>query len=628
MYVTIDKITKSFGADIIFENISVTINENDRIGLIGSNGAGKTTFLRVLNKEIQADSGNISYMANLTVGYLKQNSGLTSGNTVYEEMRSVFASAINAQKEMERLTGELEKSPQDMNLARAYDMAMAEFVAKDGYNIDVNINKILNGMGFSNHSKDTVIDTMSGGEKTRLALSKLLLQQPKLLILDEPTNHLDMQTLLWIEGYLTEYKGAVLVVSHDRYFLDKVTGKTWEIEDGELTEYKGNYSAYKIQKQERTTFLLKEYEKQVNKRESMADFAKRNIARASTSNMAKSRLKQIDQMDPIKKPKTHTPSPSFRFSSRKRSVQDVLEVKDVTLCVGSENKLLADEICTEVKRGDSVAIIGANGTGKSTFLKAINGNDFTSGEIYWGKNVEVGYYDQENKDMNAKHTALEELWKRYSGLPEQVARGFLGRVLIVGDEVYKKVESLSGGERAKLGFAILMAGEHNVLLLDEPTNHLDLLAREELERALKEYDGTLIFVSHDRYFINALANRVLLLEQQKMEEYVGNYDNYIIQKEAKKEVVEKESEKKTGINVKNVKILRQQKAKLRIRLSEIEKKIAKLEEEEKELRILMEENSADFEKLEKICTRLEEISSEHEFAMEEWMMISEENNAE
>ncbi len=630
MYAALENVTKSFGAELILENVCGTVNEGDRIGLIGVNGAGKTTLLRVLLRELAPDEGGVSHRSGLSVGYLKQNSGLTGGNTVMGEMKTVFSAAIAAQKEMERLTEALAERPEDLALARAYDAAMSAFLAQDGYHIEVNIKKILNGMGFSDKDTETVVDTMSGGEKTRLALCKLLLKNPELLVLDEPTNHLDMDTLRWLEGYLGEYRGAILVVSHDRYFLDKVTRKTWELEDCCLNEYRGNYSAYKMQKAERTAFLLKEYEKQQNQIESMTDYARRNMARASTSNMAKSRLKQIEHIAPIKKPRERTPAPSFCFPAGRRAVADVLSVRELTLKVGREQKTIVSDISFEVKRGERLAVIGANGTGKSTLLKSLMGMLPQQGEVVWGNNTEIGYYDQENKDMNPNQAVLDELWKRFPALPEHSARGYLGRVLLIGDDVYKKVGSLSGGERAKLGFAILMAGEKNVLVLDEPTNHLDLSAREELERALRAYEGTLIFVSHDRYFVNALAERVLAVGGQRARLLEGNYDSYMAQLEREQAAGEggRTADGQTSAPAedgrsKNQKRQRQQQAKLRQEISGVEKRIAALEAELAELSRLIAEHPADFELLAESCARLEQVKVAHEQALEEWMQLAE-----
>lgn len=622
MLLTLDNVSKSFGTDIIFENISVTVHEAERIGFVGANGAGKTTLLNLIAKQSLPDVGAVSYRSGLAVGYLRQNSGLQSGNSILKEMRGVFQDAIDARKKMEALAQEIADDPEDADAMRDYAAAESLFMARDGYNIDVNIKKVLSGMGFSDAQYNMAIDGLSGGEKTRLALAKLLLQKPDLLMLDEPTNHLDFATLAWLESYLMDYKGAMLVVSHDRYFLDRVANRIWDMDGGELTEYRGNYSSYKQQKTERLAFQLKEYEKQRNKIESMTDYARRNIARASTSKMAKSRLAQLSHIEPIKKPKMKVKAPSFSFEFDKKPVNDVLFVEDMSLCVGEEQKLIVSGINMDVKREERVAIIGANGTGKSTLLKSLLGKLEQRGDAVWGKNTLIGYYDQENKDMNPLSSALEELWGRFPSMPEQSARTMLGRVLLTGEEVYKQVSSLSGGERAKLGLAILMAGRFNVLVLDEPTNHLDLPAREALEEALKQYEGTLLFVSHDRYFVNALATNIIEIADGGMYCYAGNFDEYTEQHEKLRvqETPEAEGEE-TPKKTDNKKEQRRQQAQQRQRVGEIEKRIAALEAEETELNATIAANPADFELLAEACKRLEEVKAEHEKVMEEWLEL-------
>ncbi len=622
MLLTLDNVSKSFGTDIIFENISVTVHEAERIGFVGANGAGKTTLLNIIAKQSPPDAGAVAYRSGLAVGYLRQNSGLQSGNSILKEMRSVFQDAIDARKKMEALAQQIADDPEDADALRDYASAESLFIARDGYNIDVNIKKVLSGMGFADAQYDMAIDGLSGGEKTRLALAKLLLQKPDLLMLDEPTNHLDFATLAWLESYLTDYKGAMLVVSHDRYFLDRVANRIWDMDGGELTEYRGNYSAYKLQKTERLAFQLKEYEKQRNKIESMTDYARRNIARASTSKMAKSRLAQLSHIEPIKKPKMKVKAPSFSFEFDKKPVNDVLFVEDMSLCVGEERKLIVSNINMDVKREEHVAIIGANGTGKSTLLKSLLGKLEQRGAAVWGKNTHIGYYDQENKDMTPQNTALAELWGRFPSMPEQSARTMLGRVLLTGEEVYKQVSSLSGGERAKLGLAILMAGRYNVLVLDEPTNHLDLPARESLEEALKEYEGTLLFVSHDRYFVNALATNIIEIADGGMYCYTGNFDEYTEQREKLRvqetpEANDTEQPKKTD----NKKEQRRQQAQQRQLVAEIEKRIAALEAEEAELNAAIAANPANFELLAEACKRLEEVKAEHETVLEEWLEL-------
>ncbi|MGI6153038.1 MAG: ABC-F family ATP-binding cassette domain-containing protein [Christensenellaceae bacterium] len=624
MYITLSNITKSFGEDVLFEGVSLTINAGDRIGLIGVNGAGKTTLLNLLTGALLPDSGSIQKKESLSVGYLLQNSGIDSRNTIMQEMRLVYAEALAAQEKMDELSEMLAGEPENERLKKEYAAAASVFEAKNGYNMDVDIRKILNGMGFSEKDETMCAADMSGGEKTRLAIAKLLLMKPELLILDEPTNHLDFTTLVWLENYLEGYKGAILTVSHDRYFLDKIVTKIWELDDCEVTEYRGNYSAFKVQKAERTERRLKEYKKQSHKIESMREYIDKNIARASTSTRAKSRVKQLAHIEPLKKPKTHVKTPRFIFDVARKSVNDVLHVRDMQLCVGENREQIAQGISFDIYRGEKSALIGKNGTGKSTLLKSLLGSLVQKGDIEWGNNVDIGYYDQENKDMNGSISVLDELLRRYPGMLEYDARSMLGRVLITGDEVYKKVEMLSGGERAKLGFAILMTGKYNTLLLDEPTNHLDLAARESLEEALKKFEGTLLFVSHDRYFINALSSRVFELADGMFFQYDGNFDEYTRIKEQATQQMDTENRSVSDSKTKKPDDRKQERrlqAQKRQRISELESKIAELEREEAEINKYISQNTADFEELHKKYERLTEVKALHDKLADEWLSL-------
>lgn len=628
MYARLDDIQKYYGAELILEHVNLQINEQDRIGLIGVNGAGKTTLLNILVKELKIDEGQVIHKAGLTIGYLRQNSGLQKHNCIWDEMKSVFKEVLEALKKLDEIAKLLKTDPHNLMLQKDYDRTLSFIEASDGYQIDVHIKKILNGMGFYQQDYDKEIDTLSGGEKTRLSLAKLLLMNPELLILDEPTNHLDLKTLAWLEEYLFAYSGAMIVVSHDRYFLDKVTNKTWELEEYTVVEYRGNYSSYKIQKAERIDYQMKEYKKQSRQIEHMKDYVQRNIARASTAKSAKSRIAQMANMEIIKKPMTYTKPPSFSFEFDRKTGNEVLSVDHLELAVGQEHKVLVRDISFDVRRGEKVAIIGNNGTGKTTLLKSlIKKIEQNCGDIEWGKNVDIGYYDQENKDMKENHTVISELQSRFSVMLDYDARSMLGRVLLTGEDIYKNVSSLSGGERAKLGFAILMAGRYNVLLLDEPTNHLDLAARESLEQALKEYEGTLLFVSHDRYFVNSLCNRVMEIEKEEFLDFSGGFEEYVQFKKRQEEkqsvldgsVVQQNSEKPKGTP--NRKEERRKQAASRQRISELEKKIELLEKEEKIVACEIEKNPTDFELLHEKCAQLEDIKKELETLTEEWLAL-------
>ena len=640
MLVSCTGLCKSFGEKSVLEEFSFAINEKDRIGLIGVNGAGKSTLLKVLTGRYEPDAGEIARASGLRVGYLEQNSGLESSRTILEEMRSVFASLLETEQTMRALEQEIAAlepdSPRYREQTAEYDRITAVFEAGDGYQIPVKISTVLNGMGFPEPLLGQVVSSLSGGEKTRLAMAKLLLEEPELLILDEPTNHLDFSTVMWLEEYLTEYKGALLIVSHDRYFLDKLVTQTWEVEQHRLFCYPGNYSKYKLLKAERVQAQQKAYEKQQAQIASMQEYAERNIARASTSNSAKSRLHQLANMERIEKPFSEPKTPHFQFNTLTAPVKDLLTVSGLSLHVGDETsgKTLLTGVEFNVRRGEKAAVIGENGIGKSTLLKSILGLLPQEGEIRWGRGVTTGYYDQENEQMNPENTALEELWSRFPRLPEHAVRSLLGQVLLTGDNCYKKVSVLSGGERARLGFAILMAEQRNTLVLDEPTNHLDLASREELERALTAFDGTLIFVSHDRYFLNTIPTKIIELTRDGVTVYPGNFEDYLTAKEREKakqaeakaaEPVSAPPVSERGEGFYRSKQQRAADAKRRKRLAELEQLIEQLDTQQAEVQqaIAAPENAADYLFLQEQCNLLEELKQQHETAMGEWLMLEE-----
>jgi len=530
MLITIHNAAFSYGDESILKTVDLQVNENDRIGLIGRNGAGKTTLLKLFTRELVPDSGEVSCKQDLAVGYLRQNEGLDSGNSVYAEMESVFSEVLSAVRMQEELSSRManvpHETPEYRRLVSEYDKNSIFITAKEGYHSDVKIKTVLNGMGFADNYHQ-IVSTMSGGEKTRLAIAKLLLEAPELLILDEPTNHLDFKTLTWLEGYLSGYKGALIVVSHDRYFLDRMVNRIWELEDGGIETYNGDYTSYKTQKNERVSYRQKEYDKQQIKIAAMEDYIARNMVRATTANSAKSRVHQLANLVRLEKPKTAHRAPYFDFPFEIESNKCVLTVCHLTLAV--EGKPLLDDLSFEIKKKERVAILGANGTGKSTLMKRIS-NSENETVIRFGKDVKRGYYDQENLNLNFNHTVLEELWSRHHRESQTRIRSILGGLLLSADDINKPVGVLSGGERAKLGLAVVMAERCNTLFLDEPTNHLDLPAREALEEALRRYEGTLMFVSHDRYFINRVASAVLELDNRAITRYEGNFDLYERQK--------------------------------------------------------------------------------------------------
>jgi len=486
-------------------------------------------------------------------------------------------------------------------------------------------------MGFDEKNDGLIINALSGGEKTRLALAKLLLEEPELLVLDEPTNHLDFRTLMWLEDYLQGYKGGLIVVSHDRYFLDRMVTKIWELESRKLYVYPGNYTRYKTLRAERVKQELRAYEAQQNKIASMREYAEKNIVRASTSNMAKSRLHQLEHIKVLERPTERTPVPHFSFTYSRRPVKDLLTVKNLTLSVGAGDGRvkLSGPLDFEIKRGDKVAIIGPNGTGKSTLLKTVLGFLPKDGEVTWGGNVQTAFYEQENSQLNPGHTALEELWGQYPLMAEYEIRGLLGQVLIRGEEVYKKIGVLSGGERARTALALLMLQHANTLILDEPTNHLDLQSKEALEEALREFDGTLLFVSHDRYFLNTIPTRIFELSPSGLSQYNGNFDFYLEEKKRREEKRAQEiapvrkgeqpssyhrSKQERAEQVKR----KQRFTKLETLIEETEEKIALLNEQ-----IADPETGRDYEKLTALCAELEQEKDRHEKILAEWTELSE-----
>ena len=638
MVLSVSNMTKSFADRVILKDVNLTIEEHDRIGLIGANGAGKTTLLNIIAEHAEYDSGEVAVDTRTSIGYLHQNTGLNRQSAIYEEMLSVF-SELKAIEEhmrsMERRMAILDHDSQEYRvLSEDYARSQAFFEAREGYQIDVKIKTVLTGMGFSDKAYSTPIFTLSGGEKTRLALAKLLLEEPSLLILDEPTNHLDFRTLSWLEDYLQGYKGSLLVVSHDRYFLDRMVTKIWEVSHQKVYTYKGNYTKYKQLKAERIARELKEYEQQQNKLASMQEYVDRNLVRASTSNSAKSRIHQMEHMERLEKPQLYDKTPNFRFTYTREPVKDVLLGEGITLRVGDADhpKQLLPTFDFNIRRGERIALIGPNGIGKSTLLKTLLGqNQLSSGEIHWGRNVQIAYYEQENLNLNFDNSVLEELWSRWPNLMESQVRGILGQMLISDDNVYKPIRVISGGERARLGFAVMVTEHANTLLFDEPTNHLDLASKEALEKALSEFTGTLLFVSHDRYFLNSIPTKIVEMTPEGLQIYEGNYDDYLEQSKARAMQTQKPQaqEKKPSAGAQSYHRSKQQRAedaKRRNRISALEKQMEALDAEIERLQEEMAdpEVAVQYERLQEICARLDEAKQENEDAMTEWMMLQEE----
>lgn len=560
MLVSLNNINKFYNGKQVLNNVSLTIDENDKIGLVGNNGCGKSTLLKILIGSVEPDrfterDGIVSTAAKTTIGYLEQMGGLNTDNTVIEEMRSVFASVYSAIDRLREI--ELEIETGDNSSADEYQQLASWIESNDGYNTDVKIRTVLNGMGFSGGDLERVVSGFSGGEKTRLSISRLLLEEPNLLILDEPTNHLDFKTIMWLEDYLRSYRGAVLIVSHDRYFLDRLCTSICEIERGVLTRYKGNYSAFVRQREENDARREKEYEMQQKQIAKMEDYVARNLVRASTTKMAQSRRKQLEKIERIERPVHETKSTKIRFTYAIEPPIDVLKVKDADISVGegASRKTLVDKIDFEVRRGEKIGIIGDNGIGKSTLLKIIQEKLPHKGTVRWNSNIKISYFDQESRGLNRELTVMEELHSRYPSLSELEVRSLLAQVRLVGENVFKETGVISGGERAKLCFAIMMQEHGNVLLMDEPTNHLDLSSKEAIEEALAEYTGTIIFVSHDRYLLSRIADRLIELTKGGYRCHNYGFDKYLDvlrdEQAAEKRAADAEKQRKMAEDAKN-----------------------------------------------------------------------------
>jgi len=632
MLVSLENAAKSFGAEEIFFGVTASVEPGDRIGLIGANGAGKTTLLGVLTGELEADEGTVSRQRGVAIGYLKQNSGLDYANSIREEMRSVFAETLALEAQMNQLTARLNAgglTPQQQEeLAKEYARIQELYEVGGGYQIDVKINTVLSGMGFAGEDMQKSVEFLSGGEKTRLAICKLLLEDPDLLILDEPTNHLDFRTLLWLEEYLTGYRGALLIVSHDRYFLDRLVNKVWEIENTRFYTYKGNYTKYVALKEERVTRQMKEYELQQQEIAAMQDYVDRNIVRATTSTRAKSRLKALQRMERVERP-TLPPTPmKLRFDTERDPVKDVLITAGLELAVGegAGRKVLARDVELEIKRGEKVAIVGTNGTGKTTLLKAIQGMLPAAGRVTWGKGTRLAYFDQGTDSLNDKNTVLEEIHSAYPAAYEQQVRTVLGWVGLSGEDAFKLVGQLSGGECARLKFAVMMMRKANVLILDEPTNHLDLSAKEVLDRALRDFEGTVIMVSHDRYLLDRVPTRIIEMSGSRLLSYKGGFTNYMEYadlKPRKEAAPEVPKENKGGKEYSRGKEARKAEAKRRKALAETEQAIqetealiARLEEE-----LATPEVQSDFVRLDEICSGLDNARNRLSALMDDWVEL-------
>lgn len=631
----VNQLSKYFGADLILSNVKMEIQSKDRIAIVGRNGAGKSTLLKIIAGELSYDSGELIKPKDLTIGFLEQHTGLDSDKSIWEEMLSVFTDL----QEMERRLRDLEQEMSDekvysnqelyQKVLSEYDRLQLEFKDRGGYQYEADIRSVLHGLNFHNYDYDTKINTLSGGQKTRLAMGKLLLSKPDLLILDEPTNHLDIKTLTWLEQYLQNYDGAILVVSHDRYFLDKVVNQVYECSNHTLKKYIGNYSQYLVQRAEQYERELKMYEKQQEEIARMKDFIQRNIARASTTKRAQSRRKALERMQILDRPQGDGKSAAFSFEIERQSGNEVLNVKDLTIGYGDD--IISRNIRFRITRGEAIALLGPNGVGKSTLLKTIvKILPALSGSIQYGANVSIAYYDQEQANLSSNKKVIDELWDEYPNLIEKEIRDILGNFLFSGDEVLKPVSALSGGEKARLALAKLMMKKANFLILDEPTNHLDLDSKEILENALIEYPGTILFVSHDRYFINRIATKVFELSNTGITEYLGDYDYYVEKKEELQETLNEnlqQQENSKPVDKKsNYELEKEAKRKERQRIrriEEIQNLIEELENEvsEKEQQLIDPDVYTDHVKVAEINEEIQKRKNEIEYLLEEWEQL-------
>ena len=625
-----NKIERSFAGEVLFDNINLQVDERDRIALVGKNGAGKSTLLKILVGEEEPTSGEINKKKDISLSYLAQDSRFESENTIYDEMLHVFDDLRRMEKQLRQMELEMgEKSGEDLEkLMSDYDRLSENFRQAGGFTYEADIRAILNGFKFDESMWQMKIAELSGGQNTRLALAKMLLEKPNLLVLDEPTNHLDIETIAWLENYLVNYSGALIIVSHDRYFLDKVATITLDLTKHSLDRYVGNYSRFVELKEQKLATEAKNYEKQQKEIAALEDFVNRNLVRASTTKRAQSRRKQLEKMERLDKPEAGKKSANMTFQSEKTSGNVVLTVENVA--IGYDGEVLSEPINLDLRKMNAVAIVGPNGIGKSTFIKSIVDQiPFIKGEKRFGANVEVGYYDQTQSKLTASNTVLDELWNDFKLTPEVEIRNRLGAFLFSGDDVKKSVGMLSGGEKARLLLAKLSMENNNFLILDEPTNHLDIDSKEVLENALIDFDGTLLFVSHDRYFINRVATHVLELSENGSILYLGDYD-YYVDKKAEMEVsqIEEDStsnQAKEASPVNDYQAQKESQKEVRKLMRQIESLEAEIEELESQSQVISEQmlETNDAEKLMELQAELDKISHRQEEAMLEWEELSE-----
>lgn len=626
-----NNVERRFGSDVLFHNMNMQIQEHGRTALVGRNGAGKTTFLKIIAGLTEPDEGTVTHARDLTIGYLAQNQGLDSQNSIWAELDSVFAPLHELEKQLHELENQLgtltPKAADYQDVLASYDRLSEQFKKQGGYEYASRMRGVLHGFGFDEGMYDTSVNALSGGQKTKLALAKILLQSTNLLILDEPTNHLDMGVLSWLEDYLKSYQGALLIVSHDRYFLDRVVTDVYDLDNKTLIHYTGNYTQFVAHKRERLQAEWKHYEQQQKEIAKLEDFVNRNIVRASTTKRAQARRKQLEKMDRLERPTTDDSSIHFQFHSDHASGNEVLDVDELN--IGYQDQKLAGPLSFKVRKGQRVGIIGPNGIGKSTLLKTLLKKiPKLSGTIKFGANLEIGYYDQEQQQLHPEKTVLEEVWDDHPEVSEKDIRSLLGSFLFVGDDVYKPVSALSGGEKARLELTKLSFMPINFLILDEPTNHLDTDSREVLETAINEFDGTVLFISHDRYFLNQVATDILYMTAHGMTHYEGNYDDYLAQQAKLEHQTQPEAKAKqsTGqLSYQQSKETQRARRKLQRQVDQLENQMGELETKQAaiEAEMAKPEIAVDIAQLTDLQKKLDALKAQSEDVELQWTEAAE-----
>jgi ATP-binding cassette subfamily F protein 3 len=616
--VSLNNISKSYGPNLILKDITYQIEEGRKIGLLGANGVGKTTLFRIINGELEIDKGSIIRSKNLKIGFLRQEYELADDLTLFDEMLKPFSDLLKLHDELRKLEKEMSSGRNLDKLMRQYGERQIEYESRGGYTYENRIETVLYGLGFKKEDFDKNINILSGGEKNRAALASVLLSEPNLLLLDEPTNHLDIEGTEWLENYLSEFLGTVIVVSHDRYFLDRVIQEVAELEDHRIEKYAGNFSAYVVEKEKRKEKASKEYEEQREHILRTEDFIRRNIAGQKTK-QAQSRRKALEKLERLERPKTKAKKVKISFTPAQRSSRGLVWTENLGKRFGEQ--VLFENVNFFLERYDRVGLIGPNGSGKTTFLKMLLGKEKpTSGEVKIGGNLDVGYYDQEHEGLDLESSVLEEVWKIKPQLLASDLRSFLGKFLFFGEDVFRKIKTFSGGEQSRVVLAKLILSNPNFLILDEPTNHLDIASREVLENALSEFGGTILVVSHDRYFLNKVINRIYAIENKTLKEYLGNYSYYEEKKKEEKEFIEKSRELKRREKKVKEKV---KKAKPKIKkrsLHQIEKEISGIDQKIEEIDYLLstEEVYTDWQKLLELNEERKMLSQRLDELLAEW----------